>query len=165
MCSSDLSDGDGDPVSRTYTVNVSGADDAPTLGVVTSGSVAEVEQSSTTTDNGLLSGTLVGADVDGETLTYGIAEVAPSAGLSTLVGTYGTLTVTTAGAYSYARNPGAIEALDAGESGSDSFTVTVSDGDGVPVSQTYTVNVSGADDAPTLGAVTAGAVADRKSVV
>ena len=30
------------------------------------------------------------------------------------------------------------------------FTVTVSDGDGAAVTQTYTVNVSGADDAPTL---------------
>src|SRR2546430_9714134 len=49
---------------------------------------------------------------------------------------------------SYAKNPGAIEALDATESGSDVFTVTVSDGDGPTVNQTYTVNVSGADEAP-----------------
>ena len=75
-------------------------------------------------------------------------------------GTYGTLTVTTAtGAYSYTPDPSAIEALDAGDHKSDSFTVTVSDGDGLPVSQTYTVNITGADDAPTLAAVTAGAVA------
>ena len=58
-------------MTQTYTVNVTGADDAPTLGAVTSGSVAEVDQSSSTTDRGL-TGTLAGADVDVETLTYGI---------------------------------------------------------------------------------------------
>ena len=38
---------------------------------VTCGSIAEVDLSSSTTDSGL-SGKLVGADVDVETLTYGV---------------------------------------------------------------------------------------------
>jgi len=86
-----------------------------------------------------LSGTLVGADVDVETLTYGIQGGTVAAGVSTLVGTFGTLTVDTAtGAYSYAKNAAAIEALDnngVAETGSDVFTVTVSDGDGATVNQ------------------------------
>ena len=57
-----------------------------------------------------------------------------------LVGTYGTLTVTKAtGDYTYTKNAAAIEALDAGESGSDVFTVTVSDGDAPLGTTTYTV--------------------------
>jgi VCBS repeat-containing protein len=158
-----VSDGDGPLVTQTYTVNVSGADDAPTLGAVSSGSIAEVDQSSSTTDSGL-SGTLAGADVDVETLTYGISGGTVAAGVATLVGDYGTLTVnTTTGAYLYTKNAAAIEALDnngVAETDSDVFTVTVSDGDGPLVTQTYTVNVSGADDAPTLGAVSSGSIAE-----
>ena len=67
-----VSDGDGPAVTQTYTVNVTGADDAPTLQAVTAGSIAEVDQSSSTTSSGL-SGTLVGADVDVEPLTYGLS--------------------------------------------------------------------------------------------
>jgi len=64
-------------------------------------------------------------------------------------GTYGTLTLDTAsGEYSFLKNRAAIEALDATESGSDVFTFTVTDTDGALVSQTFTVNVTGADEAP-----------------
>ena len=42
---------------------MTGADDTPTLAAVTSGSIAEVAQSSTTTSSNL-TGTLVGSDVD-----------------------------------------------------------------------------------------------------
>ncbi|RIX26970.1 VCBS domain-containing protein, partial [Sphingomonas edaphi] len=68
---------DGESVTETLTVTsidgsasydivvtITGADDAPTLAAVTSGSIAEVDQSATTTDGGL-SGLLVGGDVDG----------------------------------------------------------------------------------------------------
>uniref|UniRef100_UPI003564D79A VCBS domain-containing protein n=1 Tax=Sulfurimonas sp. TaxID=2022749 RepID=UPI003564D79A len=53
---------------KMITLTVLGADDAPTLAAVTSGSITEIDQSASTTDVGL-SGTLVGADVDVETLT------------------------------------------------------------------------------------------------
>ncbi|MBN8534561.1 MAG: VCBS domain-containing protein, partial [Rhizobiales bacterium] len=52
----------------TVNITITGTNDAPTLGTVTAGSVAEDDQASTTTDTGL-TGTLVGADVDGDTLT------------------------------------------------------------------------------------------------
>src|SRR5207244_2020683 len=105
---------------------VTGSDDAPTLAAVLSGAIAEVDQSSTTTSSGL-SGTLSGADVDVETLTYGIqGGTASGVNEVSLAGTYGTLTVNTVtGAYSYAPNAAAIEALDDSEGGPDSFTVTV----------------------------------------
>ncbi|MGE3971100.1 MAG: beta strand repeat-containing protein, partial [Porticoccaceae bacterium] len=63
-------------------------------------------------------------------------------------GAFGTLTVNTStGAYSYAKNVAAIEALDAGDTPFDEFTVSVSDGNGAPVAQTYRVNLTGADEA------------------
>src|SRR6185436_12872579 len=99
-----------------------------------------------------------GDDVDGDTLAYGIDGGVLSSYLTYDVekaGDYGTLYVNSAtGAYLYVKDAAAIEALDDGDSDSDVFTMTVNDGDGPDVTQTYTVNVSGADDAPTLGAVT-----------
>jgi VCBS repeat-containing protein len=56
----------------TVSVDIVGTNDAPTLAAVTDGSVAEVDQSSTTTDSNL-TGILAGDDVDnGAILTYGI---------------------------------------------------------------------------------------------
>ncbi|SFG48034.1 cadherin-like domain-containing protein [Neptunomonas qingdaonensis] len=155
-----VTDADGALVTQTLTVNVSGADDAPTLAAITTATIAEVDQSASTTDANL-SGTLVGADVDDETLSYGIITGSVSGSSITKVGTYGTLTLDSgSGAYSYIRNDAAIEALDDGESGSDTFALSVTDADGALVTQTLTVNVSGADDAPTLAAITTATIAE-----
>ena len=155
-----VSDGIAPAVSQPYTINLTGADDTPALAAVTSGSIAEINQSSSTTSSGL-NGTLVGSDVDGETLTYGIQGVTPVGGIATLVDTYGTLTVnTTSGAYNFAPNAAAIEGLDVGENPSVNFTVTVSDGDAPLGTQIYTINLTGADDTPTLAAVTSGSIAE-----
>ena len=59
------------------------------------------------------------------------------------------MTVTTAtGAYSYTKDAPAIEALNAGQNPSDVFTVSVTDGDDALVTQTFTVNITGANDGP-----------------
>jgi len=156
-----VSDGDGAAVEQTYTINIAGADDAPVLATVASGSITEVAQSAATVDTGL-SGTLKGEDVDGETLTYGISGATVAGSTATLAGAFGTLSLdTVTGSYSYTKNNAAIEALDDGETGTDSFTVTVSDGDGAAAQRTYTVNVAGADDAPTLAAVTPGSIVEE----
>jgi VCBS repeat-containing protein len=94
---------------------------------------------------------LSGHDVDVETLRYGISGGTLSGDGLTVsrTGTYGTLKVTLAtGAYVYTKNNVAIEALSTGQNPTDVFTVTVSDGDGSTVNQTYTVNLTGADDGP-----------------
>jgi VCBS repeat-containing protein len=144
-----VSDGHGGTGTQTYTVNVHGGDDTPTLDAVISGSITELANSTTENSSGL-SGTLVGHDVDVETLTYGIqgGTVHPD-GTVTLAGTYGTLTVDIAtGSYHYDPNTTAIEALNAGQNPQDQFTVTVSDGDAPLGTQIYTVNLTGADEAP-----------------
>ena len=156
-----LNDGDGGvSQSATITVAIISENDAPTLAIVTAGTISEVNQSSTTVNVGL-SGLLSGSDVDAETLTYGIVGETAVSGTVSKAGTYGTLAVTAAtGAYAFTKNTGAIEALDATETGTDTFTVSVSDGDGSLVTQSYTVTVTGADDAPALDAVTEGSIAE-----
>jgi VCBS repeat-containing protein len=156
-----VQDSQGNSVSRTVDVTITGTNDAPTLGSVTNGSIAEDALASTITDSGL-SGTLAGADVDNNhTLTYGITGGTVASGLSTLHLTYGTLTVNTStGAYSYAKDSAAVEALHVGESVSDVFTVTVTDDQNVATTQSYSVNLTGANDAPTLAAVTSGSIAE-----
>ncbi|MGE3297013.1 MAG: VCBS domain-containing protein, partial [Porticoccaceae bacterium] len=151
----------GMPSIAKVTITITGADDAPTLAAVADGSIAEDDQAATTTDANL-TGTLAGADLDGDALTYGIDGGTDNGdGTVSRTGSYGTLTVTKAsGEYVYAKNAAAIEALDQGDTPSDVFTVTVSDGDGAPVTQTYTVNLTGADDGPTLAAVADGSIAE-----
>ena len=110
-----VSDGDDGVVTQTYTVTVNGADDAAHAGR----SDRRLGSRNASVDEPDRCGPLghPGAnDVDVETLTYGIAGGTVAAGQSTLAGAYGTLTVDTAtGAYSYAKNAAAIEALDDGE--------------------------------------------------
>ncbi len=64
-------------------------------------------------------------------------------------GAYGTLAVAANGSFVYTPNAAAINALAAGQSATDSFTVRVSDG-GLHTTKVITVNVNGANDAPTL---------------
>jgi VCBS repeat-containing protein len=141
--------------SKQITVTIHGADDQPTLDAVTSGSIAEDAEASTTTVSGL-SGTLTGHDVDGDTLTYGITGGGSDnshVGYDTsLAGAYGTLYVNSlTGAYLYVPDAAAVEALDDGDTPTDSFTLTVNDGDGPDVTQTFTINLNGANDAPVSG--------------
>ncbi len=71
-------------------------------------------------------------------------------GDTVLVGLYGTLTVHANGSYSYAPNAAAINALTAPTT--DVFDVQVSDGIAPAAATTLTVNITGANDAPTITA-------------
>jgi VCBS repeat-containing protein len=150
-------DGSGfaNTVASAATGAVVNVNDAPVLGPVAAGSVAEVTLSSEVTASAL-SGTLEASDLDGDALTFGITggTVDVAAGTVTLVGAYGKLTVNRAtGAYVYARNTAAIDAVPDGATRTDAFTVTVTDGT-LASEQAFTVTITGANDAPT---VTAGA--------
>ena len=144
---------------QTLAVTLNGANDAPTLAPVT----GPTDTNSPGVDHfNAVTGVLVGADVDlpAQTLTYGISGGA--AGGSTVLGgvtydvsevsTYGTLYLnSTTGAYSFVPNDAAINALTAPTT--ENFIITVSDGT-LSTNQTFTVTLNGANDAPTLAAVT-----------
>jgi fibronectin-binding autotransporter adhesin len=84
----------------------------------------------------------------GASLSYRIVGQTPDgSGETVLTGSYGTLTVHSNGSYSYAPNAAAINALTT--STTDVFNVQVSDGTATTTSA-LTVNLAGANDAPTV---------------
>src|SRR5207237_129880 len=92
---------------------------------------------------------------DGLTVTGIRAGAVEGAGASVAVGSplagaHGTLTISSSGAYSYVVNEtdSAVQALQAGQSTTDSFNYTVSDGHGGSDTAVLTVTINGANDAP-----------------
>ncbi|WP_280811688.1 tandem-95 repeat protein, partial [Variovorax boronicumulans] len=86
----------------------------------------------TTDENTPVSGSVVGSDVDGDTLTY-VKGSNPS---------HGAVTVNADGTYTYVPAPNF--------NGTDSFTVTVSDGHGGTTTSTVTVTIDPVNDVPTV---------------
>ena len=110
-----------------------------------------------------LAGTLVSTDADGGALSYGLLGAQQGTGsesaLRILQGTYGRLTLNPqSGAWVYAPNQTtAIDALEAGETGIEAFTFTVTDATGAGASKTLTVSIAGSNDAPVLASALADA--------
>ncbi|MGX4774380.1 VCBS domain-containing protein [Bradyrhizobium guangdongense] len=140
------------------TINIAGANDVPTLANVTTGPLVDTAASDSFTD---LTGQLVGSDVDsGETATLTYAALdSHGAAVATVTGHYGSLTVNSSGAYDYTPDATAINALPAG-SYTDTFTVQTTDVHGATGTATFTVDVTGANDTPTLSNVTIGTLTD-----
>ncbi|MBE0622901.1 MAG: FG-GAP repeat protein [Burkholderiales bacterium] len=99
-------------------------------------------------------------DVDaGATKTFDVTGGIPSSALTgynlVSAGSYGKLYVNSvSGAYRFAPNSTAINALPEGTNTSDNFTLTVSDGAGGTASQGLAVNFHGANDASVISGVT-----------
>ncbi|WP_373002076.1 beta strand repeat-containing protein, partial [Sulfurimonas sp.] len=149
-----VTDGDGALVTKTYTVNVTGADDRP----VAVDDVGEVDDDATlivTKANGVIDNN--DYDVDGDTLTVTAIRTGSETGSGTsgtvglaLVGTYGTLTLNADGSYTYVADQAAADALAAGVTGDDIFTYTISDGDIPTDSAEIVITVTGGNDAPSI---------------
>jgi VCBS repeat-containing protein len=135
-------------------VNVTGANDAP---VLSNGGLGELTDTAVADHFSDLTGQLAASDADtGDTLTYAVLN-ADSHGAA--AGLYGSLTVNADGSYTYVPDAASINALPAG-SYSDSFTVQVSDAHGAVTTATYTVDLTGANDTPTLSALNIGKLSD-----
>ncbi len=78
----------------------------------------------------------------------GSTEVTGNVG-SAVSGTYGDLTINADGSYTYVTNAAA-QALNNGESVTDTFSYTIKDSDGDFSTTTFTLTVNGAADAPTV---------------
>src|SRR5204862_107753 len=87
------------------------------------------------------------SDTDIETLTTTL--------VSSGTGSFGTLVLGTSGAYTYTLNNGngAVQALDDGETLTDTFTYAASDGT-TSTNTTLTITIFGTNDAPTVAADT-----------
>ncbi|MBW7966256.1 VCBS domain-containing protein [Bradyrhizobium sp. BR 10261] len=139
------------------TVTISGANDAPALADLDIGTLADTGVSDSFAD---LTGKLAGTDADtGETatLSYALLDAEHNA-TTTVAGQYGSLTVDSSGNYDYVPDSAAINALQAGAY-VDTFTVQTTDTHGAHGTATLTVNVNGANDAPTLDGTTLDSVA------
>jgi VCBS repeat-containing protein len=115
-----VSDGKGGLVDSLVSINVTPVNDAPTT----------TNQSLTTNEDTPLSGSIVGNDVDGDTLAYSLT-TGPA---------HGTLTLNANGTFTYTPT--------ANYNGSDSFTVKVADPSGAFVSSVISVGVTPVNDAP-----------------
>ncbi|WP_255475856.1 cadherin domain-containing protein [Synechococcus sp. BIOS-E4-1] len=141
-----LSDGENTDTAE-IDIKVVGVNDAPTLQGITPGDIKDQENSSfLNTSN--LSGQLSGTDADASAvLNYGISGNSGS----TASGNYGTLSLNrSTGAYEYIPTTAVIEALNQGESVSDSFELFVSDGS-LTATRSFQVNITGANDAVSGG--------------
>ena len=101
------------------------------------------------------SGSHADTDADSDTLVVSAVRVGSSEGSGTagtlgqaLTGTYGQLTLNANGSYTYVANQDAADALDAGDTATDVFNYTVSDGNGGTDTATITITILGANDAP-----------------
>lgn len=102
--------------------------------------VAVADAATLSEDTATVAGNVLANDSDpdiGDTL---------SATPAVLAGTYGTLTLSANGSYSYALNTAAVQFLDTGASVVDSFTYTAQDNHGATASAALGITVTGLDD-------------------
>ena len=133
-----ISDGNGGTDSAEITITVTGTNDAP-VAVDDTGSVNEDATLTVNQANGVVDSN--DTDLDGDTLTVSDAR--------TDVGTYGTLVLAADGSYSYAANTPAANALAVGETVTDTFSYTISDGNGGTDTADLVITVTGTNDGPT----------------
>ena len=102
------------------------------------------------------------SDPEGDTLSVtairtGAGSGSGAAGTvgAALTGAYGTLTLNADGSYTYVADQAAADALAVGETATESFTYTVSDGHGGTDTAELTVTVTGTNDAPVITATDA----------
>ncbi|MFQ9867122.1 MAG: VCBS domain-containing protein [Bilophila wadsworthia] len=148
-----VTDGHGGTGSNTLTVTIRGTNDIPTVAAATASATEDAQITA--------SGTLpLPQDTDiHDTLTF-TTKVAEA-------GLYGTLTLNADGSYTYTLNNASplVQGLGAGESVTDAFIYTASDGHGGTVSNTLTVTINGTNDTPSVAAATASVVEDLAPTV
>ncbi|MDC3111611.1 Ig-like domain-containing protein, partial [Pelagibacteraceae bacterium] len=119
-----------------------------TLTVGDGGSAVTGSDSNNNNESGDTTGdVLVGdTDADGDTLT--VSAISGGSVGSAVTGTYGTLTIQSNGSYEYVADQSAADTLDAGDTVTDVFTYTVSDGNDGTDTATLTFTILGVDDNP-----------------
>jgi trimeric autotransporter adhesin len=135
----------------TLTITITGADDAP-VGVADAGTAIEAGGTGNGTAGSNAAGNVLTNDTDvdsGDTKTVS-ALAGGTVGVG-LAGTYGTLTLSSDGAYAYAvdNSNSTVQALRTSSNTlTDTFTYTVQDAAGLTSTAVLTVTIQGADDAP-----------------
>ncbi|UVM02826.1 beta strand repeat-containing protein [Pseudomonas laurylsulfatiphila] len=151
-----VSDGLGGVDTQQVTITITGSNDAPVLSFATGNDAGAVQEDTTLSVTGQFSST----DIDHDATATWSINGSPT-------GTYGSIAVDNSGQWTYTLANGtdgvasAVQALKAGESHDEVFTVQVSDGLGGVDTQLVTITITGSNDAPVLSFATgneAGAV-------
>jgi len=131
-----VTDDKGATATQDVTITVTGTNDKPVIS-------SEAQTGGVVEDDVLTaSGQVTSTDVDnGATSTYS----------GNATGEYGSFAVTEAGAWTYTLDNENHQALAAGESHSEVFTVTVTDDKGATATQDVTITVTGTNDKPEIG--------------
>ena len=148
-----------DGTSQVVTITIHGANDAAVVSGATTGSVVEA--------GGIANGSPGAPTVTGD---LNFTDVDDPNDAWTAVGTpiasasgYGSYTLTAAGVWTYTLNNShaAVQALSAGQTLTDTFTVATADGLRL---QLVTITINGANDAAVISGVTSGAVVEAGGV-
>jgi VCBS repeat-containing protein len=143
---------------QTFTIAINGTNDAAIISGATTGGVIEASGvANTTLGTPSATGTLTNTDVDDAPNTF----TAVSIPTATARG-FGTFTMTANGVWAYTIDQAnsAVQALNVGDTLTDSFTVTTIDG----TAQVVTVTINGANDAAVISGATTGSVIEDGGV-
>jgi VCBS repeat-containing protein len=142
-----------DGASQVVTVTINGSNDAAVISGSTTGSVIEAGGvANGTAGTPTATGTLTSTDVDNPA-TFTTVGTATNSTYG-----YGTYTMTSGGVWTYAlnNNNAAVQALNAGATMTDTFTVTSIDG----TARVVTVTITGSNDNATISGTSTGNVAE-----
>ncbi len=136
---------------QTFTIAINGTNDAAIISGTTIGSSIEAGGVANSAHGTTATGTLTDTDVDNTPNTF-TAVSSPTAS----AGGHGTFTMTAAGVWTYTVNnaDSAVQALNVGDTLTDSFTVATVDG----TPEVVTVTIHGSNDAAIISGTTTGSV-------
>ena len=142
--------------SEDLIVTITGSNDRPEITAIDRPSAVAEDGASLTT------GQVSATDVDtGDSLNYSLAD-AGGATVQILEGKYGRLEIIQGtGEYKYYLNNDKAQSLAEGETGLDAFTVRVTDQWGAYTEKTLEIPITGKDDLPVLGNLTASVTEDN----
>ncbi|MBD9569676.1 VCBS domain-containing protein [Ensifer sp. ENS08] len=147
-----VDDGKGGTATQTVTITITGTNDAPIITSGTqSGSVTEIADKATgeTTATHTQGGTIGFSDVD----TLDEHNVSFTANGNGYLGTFALDPVDQAGdkvGWTFKVADGVIDSLQAGQSLTQTYDVTIDDGHGGTATQTVTITITGTNDAPII---------------
>ncbi|MEH2279824.1 MAG: VCBS domain-containing protein [Nostoc sp.] len=141
-----ISDGNGGTDTATVTVTINGVNDAATITGTATAAVTE----DTATPNLTATGSLTVSDVDTNESIFNTT-------VTSAIGNLGSLSITSAGAYSYSVANSAVQFLGAGQTKAETFTVKSVDG---TASRNIIVTVNGVNDAATITGTATAAVTE-----
>jgi len=177
-----LDDGNGGTVQQTVTITINGTNDAPviTAGTTATGTVTEDVDTDVVTDGvqTQTTGTIAFKDVDTSdvvTARLGMTEGETPEPITTKDSSYGTLVLGTV-IHSNTDNAGSVDwtytldnvkaqELAAGQSITETFTVTLDDGNGGTVEQIVTITIKGSNDVPVITALDVAGMITEGSVL